>query len=384
VSNKVGAPIDPPIDLWDFVTLNICPFIIFFADTDSKPRLEYEQTFLSRLIIGYYEILDSIDVDEEPNLDAVRYCERLLELLIDLEAQLPTRRYLNSLVDDHLVVPVSSNSSLAKAALSNGGNSAVGKLFLDMLSQLSDYTHFQIDDVSGSALSEAEVLHLHYERIQQFQKLCFVKYRESLEDLALSSVGNMHEREKFASYLSKVDDEVLVNLCKDIGVRTKRPGKTEEEEEELSREFLVEVILDRYSKRKSQLEKLIEIPLYPTEESLFDNSTLVPADETFKNHHSLPIPKLNLQFLTITDYLLRNFKLYQLESSYEIKQDIEDAVKRMNPKFDYESKSVNPTYMAGWARMAAGLDRVSLSNGLILSKCEVFLMMLLNAFNPLV
>lgn len=37
--------------------------------------------------------------------DKVRYCERFLELIIDLEALLPTRRFFNTVMDDnHLVV----------------------------------------------------------------------------------------------------------------------------------------------------------------------------------------------------------------------------------------------------------------------------------------
>lgn len=35
----------------------------------------------------------------------MRYCERFLELVIDLEALLPTRRFFNTVMDDcHLVV----------------------------------------------------------------------------------------------------------------------------------------------------------------------------------------------------------------------------------------------------------------------------------------
>lgn len=37
--------------------------------------------------------------------DKIHYCERFLELIIDLEALLPTRRYFNTVMDDcHLVV----------------------------------------------------------------------------------------------------------------------------------------------------------------------------------------------------------------------------------------------------------------------------------------
>ena len=46
--------------------------------------------------------------------------------------------------------------------------------------------------------------------------------------------------------------------------------------------------------------------------------------------------------------LLRNFKLFQLESTYEIRQDIEDIVSRLRP-WRAEDDSI---IFNGWARMA--------------------------------
>ena len=43
----------------------------------------------------------------------------------------------------------------------------------------------------------------------------------------------------------------------------------------------------------------------------------------------LALPKLNLQFLTFHDYLLRNFNLFRLEATYEIREDIADAISRV-------------------------------------------------------
>ncbi len=43
----------------------------------------------------------------------------------------------------------------------------------------------------------------------------------------------------------------------------------------------------------------------------------------------LALPKLNLQFLDTTDYLLRNFNLFRLEATYEIREDIADVLGRM-------------------------------------------------------
>lgn len=64
------------------------------------------------------------------------------------------------------------------------------------------------------------------------------------------------------------------------------------------------------------------------------------------------MPKLNLQFLTLHDYLLRNFHLFRLESTYEIRQDIESSVSRMKP-WKAEDGSA---HFGGWSRMALPLD----------------------------
>lgn len=41
------------------------------------------------------------------------------------------------------------------------------------------------------------------------------------------------------------------------------------------------------------------------------------------------MPKLNLQFLTAHDYLLRNFNLFRLEATYEIREDVADVLQRI-------------------------------------------------------
>ena len=90
-------------------------------------------------------------------------------------------------------------------------------------------------------------------------------------------------------------------------------------------------------------------------------------DDNSDGCHALP--KLNLQFLTMQDYLLRNLNLFRLESTYQIRQvltltsltsltslisltsltslhaqDIEDAIIRMKP-FISEDGS---TAFRGW------------------------------------
>ncbi len=58
-------------------------------------------------------------------MEAVHFCERFLELLIDLEALLPTRRFFNVVMDDcHLVT---------RCHLSGLNHRVEGKLFSQVI-----------------------------------------------------------------------------------------------------------------------------------------------------------------------------------------------------------------------------------------------------------
>lgn len=57
------------------------------------------------MMIKFLNILESIPETGSINNEIVRYCERFMEFVIDLEALLPTRRFFNTVLDDsHLVV----------------------------------------------------------------------------------------------------------------------------------------------------------------------------------------------------------------------------------------------------------------------------------------
>ena len=61
---------------------------------------------MANLCVGVFIVIHSFVwlLTEEVDVEAVRYCERFLELMIDLEALLPTRRFFNVVMDDcHLV-----------------------------------------------------------------------------------------------------------------------------------------------------------------------------------------------------------------------------------------------------------------------------------------
>ncbi len=95
----------------------------------------------------------------------------------------------------------------------------------------------------------------------------------------------------------------------------------------------VEIIVNSHERRVSQRQAINELPLFPDERVLFDRN-LVP-EENFVGDSVLALPKLNLQFLTMHDYLLRNFQLYRLESTYQVcvRSDCEsDDADNRNPQ----------------------------------------------------
>jgi hypothetical protein len=61
----------------------------------------------------------------------------------------------------------------------------------------------------------------------------------------------------------------------------------------------------------------------------------------------LALPKLNLQFLTFTDYLLRNFNLFRLEATYEVREDIADVLQRVGP-YLADDERVSILLLPGW------------------------------------
>lgn len=140
-------------------------------------------------------------------------------------------------------------------------------------------------------------------------------------------------------YLDGLNDSKLMELADLLGLQSR--------DQKVSRSFLMEIIISHYERRMSQVESINEQSIYPTEDLLWDRN-LIPTDE-YNGEHCLALPKLNLQFLTFHDYLLRNYDLYRLESCYEIRLDIEDAIRRVAPRKETGTGQLRFT---GWSRMA--------------------------------
>lgn len=158
-----------------------------------------------------------------------------------------------------------------------------------------------------------------------FQRAAFAHFPE-LYDFALSNVAEVDTRESLVKFFGPLSSNTLHQVASYLCLL---PTLPKNEDTTFDKEFLLELLVSRHERRISQIQQLNQMPLYPTEKIIWDEN-IVPT-EYYSGEGCLALPKLNLQFLTLHDYLLRNFNLFRLESTYEIRQDIEDSVSRMKP-----------------------------------------------------
>ncbi|KAI9315690.1 P-loop containing nucleoside triphosphate hydrolase protein [Dichotomocladium elegans] len=318
------------------------------ADDSTKEILLFEQNWLSNLLKHFVETIYQIPAEGPADEDVIRYCERFIEFLIDLEAQLPTRRFFNTLLDDHSVIVTCRLAPFIKRE-----NKDVA-LLKELFEILDFYARFEINDLTGLALTDMDMTELRSTQLTHLQHVVFRRFKDKLPELPLANFGSLQARDDLLWHLNPVDVETLVELSDAVNVRS-APIVASIAEEIDRKEFVLESLVQKYEKRKSQIEKINSLPLYPDEQTLFSDTLI--QNQFYSGDRPLALPKLNLQFLTIHDYLLRNFTLFKLESSYEIRQDIEDVVKRLAPRLEYPMKN---TEFAGWARMAVSITNMSI------------------------
>ena len=318
------------------------------SDEKEKAKITFQRTFLKKLLEKFIIIVNSFAIEAGEIQDIVDkrgkliYLERFLELLIDLEALLPTRRFFNALLDDSNLLIHCRLSSIVKERETYGVDES--RLFVQLLNILKFYSGFEIDDQTGEALTETEMLELHYKELKSLQKGVFKYFKEDLQIFSLTNISDIDTRDKLKKVLEPLSLERLYAIAEYLHFV---PLSLENKSDGYSKELLIEIIISHTERRQSQIDELNLMPLYPTEETIWDEN-VVPTD-FYSGDSCLALPKLNLQFLTLHDYLLRNFTLFRLESAYEIRQDIEDSIIRLKP---YHSFEEDVTCFSSWSRMA--------------------------------
>lgn len=306
------------------------------ADDATKARLRFERAWLYTLTLDFLRLL----YGEKRTPDDVLYCERFVEFISDLLSQLPTRRYVNTLLQDLHILPALRLSPLF--------NHETNGLLRDQYTLLSHYVHFSIDDQTGSQYSRTEAYDRHCAELGKLQRVALRHFKKKLTVLALSNYGSIDKRNELENLLEVLTDDELAEIASLLELRTEYP---ESAKVVLDRQFLMEVLLSTFEKRKTFQETAQDLNILPTEESLFDPSLLRTDD--YDGSRPLALPKLKLQYLSVGDFLWRALVLYRCESFYGIRKDISDVLRRLR----LETRKSGETALTGHTRMALPISR---------------------------
>lgn len=234
---------------------------------------------MAEKFLNLIENIQSVNNNDEYPIDTVIYTERFIELLIDIIAQLPTRRFFNVVLDDinfvirclrspfvksvkktddDMETDVQETLSFKKKKLNENGEeeqptTKTTNLFNKMLINFEFYSNFEINDTTGETLSQSEMLEKHYERALQLQKAVFKHFREEMPTFPLQNIQSIDKREVLNEEFDKLSDDQL----KSIALSLQPPIKIDD------RELLIEVLISRHERAQSHLQvRLIFLNLY--------------------------------------------------------------------------------------------------------------------------
>ncbi len=323
------------------------------ADNAAQSKLRFERAWLYSMILDFIARLYGSGSGESKQrcviseaiantaLDDLVYCERFLEFLTDLESQLPTRRYLNALIQDINLLALVRNSP----PFADEGNGLLRDLFV----LLRHFVNFSVDDNTGAQYTQSQSDGRHHGALAKLQRIALKHFKPQLTILALSNYGAIESRQDLETHLKQLTDSELQSLCNLLGFRSEYPPVVDIVS---NREIWLEILISAHEKKKTFREAVRGQSILPTEATLYEATLL--RNETYNGSRSIAIPKLNLQYLTVGDFLWRSFILYRCESFFEIRKSMEDTIKRLQPTFTDSNNSVR---FGGVSRMGIPISK---------------------------
>ncbi len=307
-------------------------------------------SFLPRLA---NEVIGLAEGAVEPNSSSSFFLARCVELFIDLLSQVPIRRFLRTVLLNMCFL-----ERLELSSMNGGGEECGGVLFQTQVKHLGAILRFEVDDQSGKSLSSAAAAAAHHDRVHRAQMVAFQDLRDIMPDFPLVSTATAGKEEHLRSQLERLNEANVVLFATKLGLV---------DGDSTGLELAKRSILNHLAERPSPLRQVNSLALYPDEAELWRKGgggskgiLLSINDRASYWGQPLALPKLSLQYLTLRDYMLRNFTLYRLESSCAIRDDVEDALKRLGspdwPNNDTvidsgEGGGLMPKF-SGWARYA--------------------------------
>ncbi|CAI5735374.1 unnamed protein product [Hyaloperonospora brassicae] len=324
------------------------------------------------------------DMPKHEIASRLRFVALFLALLIDLLSQLPTRRFLLTVLRRRHVHTALRNSVLIQHSLqwqSANDRQAIKK----QLALLDACMRFPVDAHTGESLSSREYREQQDRHIQAMQQRAFQLFRNSrVEELAIAPCSHIANAAGFTEMLTSIvsaDRSQLSSLAIAVGVLADQT-----EASTVSDTELIDFFKEEYSVGSSTAQDALssDMPVYPTEldiwNQMLDRKDLAaqsanasgdedPTETVDKTRELdgvynadksnlfpvLPVRKLGLQFLNVADYLQRNYELLQLEAAQDIREDLETTIRQLDAVRALRSSRANDTTFRGFSRFGVPL-----------------------------
>ncbi|KAI5293203.1 hypothetical protein KEM52_005749 [Ascosphaera acerosa] len=310
------------------------------ADAAGQATLTFNRSWLFSMLVDFIRRLGA---DAAP-VEDVRYCELFVELLIDLVSQFPTRRYTHALLHDL--------NLLAIIRLSTMFHDEANALLRDLYLLLRHFMLFPVDDQAARQLTPQEAYERHCHNLSRLQRVAIQHFKAKLTLLALTNVGSLEQRDELKTHLASLTDDELVQLAQHLGFRTSYPKQAALS---CGRELLLEAMLSEFEAKPSYQASVSGVSILPTEQNLYDPALL--RTEAHDGSRPLAMPKLNLQYLSMGDFLWRSFMVYRAEAIYDIRDDLEATVQRLRPSLAGTGTGIK---FDGFSRMAIPIAKPAL------------------------
>ena len=188
--------------------------------------------------------------------------------------------------------------------------------------------------------------------LEKMQKRLYNLYPEKMMQLLNVNFIFSDDRKNLINLISYLTEDELYDFLKEENLINYPKEFYFDSNVKNRNKLLQEIFICKYIKKTNILEKVLSFPLYPNESILIsENNKLIPNYYSiidFKS--SIVIPKLSFSYVSLYDYLLNNYYLYKYESSYEISEDLENCLEKMDPVFD-ETTGKFLMKFNGWSLM---------------------------------
>lgn len=270
--------------------------------------------------------------------DALRVTGAQIRLITELISQVRTRQTILPLLQDRCTLPLIQGLSNSLAFDMTQPFSAVLEAWMGAVSLFASFVNFPVDEISGEAVPLDEMRARRSTSLLKLQKVAHaISKREKHEmghpflDLALSPQSVIQNFRYLRGVLSlcggPILEEIMSKMCllpvHSYG-RAANMGNKQDAEimkacsvtAEVSRKISIALIAAAFCEHLDPFESVCKAPV------LVQGHDLLGVDESEARVFGGNLPSLNLDFLSMTDYLLRLFTLYKWEVSSAVQGEL--------------------------------------------------------------